>query len=215
MKNAKTKVFIIILGVVCALCVAASVASYVSQSNILSELYSQQTELQRQKDDLIKGNASAIDIEVKQDTAFDATRKVKDDAVVQTAAGKVFTWNSLDTYNTARENAKKVFHLADGDPFFKGVYPVVEPVLKHGDGSSDEKTNYIEERGLNMTFNNVSTYCVGVDGDKYSYFAVVTIDSTDSMGQLANTKALLSYQMDGGNNISGLKCSMVRPAGEN
>lgn len=132
-------------------------------------------------------------------SGIDSARQAIDDAVVEEFLQIVFEWDSLATYNEARELVMSTYGLSEDDTFMTVFMPYVASAEINGVEINDIDTN-----GLNMSYSEIESYVTNISGDYYTYFTLVTVESSDSNGATADGTSVFIYTVDANGNLSNL-----------
>lgn len=155
----------------------------------------------------LENRIDTLEAAVNEDTAeavhlasgLDSARVVKDDDAARALLEKVFDWDSKETYDAARESVKSEYGLADDSTFLSVFMPAVNNIDVGG-----REINEIDARGLNMSYSDMQSNVTGINGDLYTYFTIVTVESSDSSGATAQGESAFVYTVDGEGNLSDL-----------
>lgn len=184
------------------------VYAFVSNSNA-SELNSQQQTivgLENQKSIAQSTTQSAQVENIETATGFDFARKDEDDKIARDFLKLVFNWSSYEEYNKVREDVMAQYGLNESSSFMKEFLPKI-PVINSFDETST--TNIIDANGYNMRYKNFVSYATSISGDKYFYFAVVDVQTSDKNGNDASAQTAFEYSVDANGMMGDLKAYPV------
>lgn len=140
-------------------------------------------EVQQAQADAASAEQAVADAQAKLDedatksvadaTGVDAKRVASDSAKIEQIAHDALTWSDYATYKKARERVIEAGIPADSQ-FLTDFMPEVDVYeTKYG-----EERNAIDDAQANTKFSEATTYCMGFDGDAYTYACVATAAST-------------------------------------
>lgn len=139
-------------------------------------------------------------------TGLNYVRKDKDDATIDGFLQQSCTWNSAKQYREMREVLFKKYGLSKNSTFMKTFVPSLAQIgMKPGDDGNNE----VDYDGLNMKYEDKTSYVTGISGDNYSYFAVVHVMTHNKKGKVARGTAIFRYTIDGDEKIKNLDATMV------
>lgn len=138
---------------------------------------------------------------VQSVTGLNKNRTVKDDEIITDLFRQIFTWSSYDEYNTIRENLSKQYGVSLKGSFMTQFMP---EVIDSTD-SAGVHYNRIDTFGLNMSYENMESYCTHIRGDVYSYAAFVKISSSDKDGNTGYNRFMVTYDIDVDGMIANLE----------
>lgn len=143
---------------------------------------------------------------VQTDTALQLSgasdeRVAADTEIAEGLAERVLTWDSHESYSAARSSTMRAYGLAETDPFMTGFLPAA-PVTRDSQGN---EYPYIDAAGLNSRVAGSTVKLLSVDALKYSYMALVNVESKSSDGLGSSTSiATIFLTIDGEGKVSGL-----------
>lgn len=105
----------------------------------------------------------------------------------------------------------KEYKLLDNDNFMKVFMPLLK---QYGMTLKSDGNNEIDTGSLNLSYDKMKSYVTNIQGDKYSYFTVVTVNSHDKKGAVANGKIVASYTVNGHGKISNLNADTIGYTGQ-
>lgn len=201
LKNKK----IMIPGIVAVVMLVFAFAFYVmatgSQQSELKAANDKYAELSNKKSMLEAALATSNAEAVRSGTGMDAQRKVKDDSSAEELAKLVTTWDSKKSYDAARKEAMNKYSLKADGTFMKTFMPeVVELDSATGNGT----TNEIDANGVNMTYQDMTSYVIKIAGDKYTYLAKVNVSSSNKAGNTATKSLMFTYTTDAKHKLSNI-----------
>ena len=190
---------VIICGIVMVLGIGASVMISTDRSSQLGEQYQTINGLENRKATLEAAISDDTKDAIHLASGLDSARQAKDDGVAKKLLEQVFTWDSKESYDAARAKVKEQYNLGDDSTFLKTFMPEVKNI-----NTGDHDVNEIDARGLNMTYSNMQSNVTNINGDRYTYFTLVTVESSDSTGATAEGTSAFVYTVDGSGNLSDL-----------
>lgn len=134
-------------------------------------------------------------------TGLDRNRVTKDDEAMAEFFNHIFTWSSYEDYMTIREELKQDYGLTEGSTFLSQFMPEIVDTVD----STGKHFNRIDVFGLNMTFENMETYCTYIKGGDYSYAAFVKISCADKSGNVGYNTFMTTYTTDIDGNILNME----------
>lgn len=138
-------------------------------------------------------NDSKSNRAVRDALGMDKKRKAEDDAIFVEFAKRVTTWSSSRDYSNMRVSVMKDYNLGEKDNLMTGFLHPDVPIDLDGDGTKESE---IDVDGLNMSYVSSVTTVTNVDHGKYSYFTVVTVQSSDKAGNSAQRDIVATYTID-------------------
>lgn len=144
-------------------------------------------------------------------TGLNLVRKKIDDKKAEALLKYATTWNSGSEYRKKRSTIMKEYKLSDNDNFMKVFMP---PLKQYGMTLKTDGNNEIDTDSLNLSYDKMKSYVTNIQGDKYSYFTVVTVNSHDKKGAVANGKIAASYTVNGHGKISNLNADTIGYTGQ-
>lgn len=124
----------------------------------------------------------------------DLQRKASDDAMMSDIMRYVTTWSDSDSYLNSRDHLLEKYPWLDEDEsFLRDFFPPEEKFIVY-DTAGNLVKNLLDD-GRNMTFVSFYGHLLGIEGDDYLYWAVVTIQSHGTSGEgSANGRVFLTYR---------------------
>jgi len=120
-------------------------------------------------------------------------RIAHDEQMIKKLLKVVFTWNSTDTYEQAREQIARVYDLSKDDAFLTTFLPKA-PVSVDAEGN---KYPYIEAAGLNSSLGAVTVELTLVHGTTYNYLVTAKVHSNSTDGtSMASRVVILQITTD-------------------
>ena len=190
---------VIICGIIMVLGIGASVMISTDRSSQLGEQYQTISGLENRKATLEAAISDGMADAVHLASGLDSARQAKDDGVAKKLLEQVFTWDSKESYDAARAKVKEQYNLSDDNTFLQTFMPEVKNI-----NTGDREINEIDARGLNMTYSKMQSNVTNINGDLYTYFTLVTVESSDSTGATAEGTSAFVYTVDGSGNLSNL-----------
>lgn len=139
-------------------------------------------------------------------TGLNYVRKDKDDATIDSFLNTSCTWNNARQYRRMRDELVHKYGLSEHSTFMKNFVPSLAQIgMKPG----DDGTNKVDYDGLNMKYDDKTSYVTGISGSDYSYFAVVHVLTQNKKGKIAKGTAIFRYTIDGNQKIKKLDATMV------
>lgn len=190
---------VIICGIIMVLGIGASVMISTDRSSQLGEQYQTISGLENRKATLEAAISDDTAEAVHLASGLDSARQAQDDGVAKKLLEQVFTWDSKESYDEARAKVKEQYNLSDDNTFLQTFMPEVKNI-----NTGDHEINEIDARGLNMTYSKMQSNVTNINGDLYTYFTLVTVESSDSTGATAEGTSAFVYTVDGSGNLSNL-----------
>lgn len=137
---------------------------------------------------------------------LDMNRVRTDDGLVEAFFKKIFTWSSGETYNVIRKE------LLERNDVHSNFLTSIFPELKEEQTVDGTITNAIDGSvygTLNMEFDTMNSYVIGIDDDVYSYFTEVSVISRVDDGTFRNGSIVVLYRVDKDGNITNLNGYVV------
>lgn len=172
-------VIIAILAFLVTLIVVTSVSS--ARSSTLQEKDSEILALQQEK----KATESSVDESyseiVREATGgVDIAHKNRDDATVEEMLRMSLNWNGLREYLTARDSVMQNYGFAEDSQFMTVFMPgEMQGIARK---APDGTMHYAYDANLSNSFEDMTSYVTNVNGDVYSYVALVTMRTQSSTG---------------------------------
>lgn len=143
-----------------------------------------------QADDL--QNEIATENIVESATGLDQSRVSRDDKIAEEFISDIMTWSDGETYDKNREKLMEL--VGEDNEIFESFMP---ENVKYQD------LNYIDTHSANSKYEGMESYVTDIDGDKYSYIALVTWSTTMANVE-GEAQCLFQYTIDGEGNITDL-----------
>lgn len=175
-----------------AILAATLVVSGVVTSNNQHQLASQREHLDALTTQIEEAAASTNELETAASLAgkgANLERVASDTEIIRALVKGAMTWDSHDSYTSAREKIMAAYGLNDADSFIQSFLPEA-PVNRDSEGN---EYPYIDAAGLNSRVGDISVSVLNVDGADYSYMALVDVQSTssDGLGAAVNVATVL------------------------
>lgn len=193
-----------------ALLVAGSISVFVSSSGDAARLESQEArikQLEGQVNTRTQARDTKVDVSLAQALGITPSRVKSDGAQIQTFMRTLFTWDSGESYEEARESLKRRYKLDEKDPFLRGFMP---PARFNVD-EAGKRYYYIDSIGLRSTLpTDVRIEVVRVSGDSYEYAVIADVDAIRELSEQELTVrdkrvVLLYVTVDGEGGFSNLR----------
>ncbi len=138
-------------------------------------------------------------------TGLNKERTKRDDEIIKGFLNTVFTWDSYEDYQKARETVMDEYKIKEDSDFIKIFMPKVTNVSTGGN-----EYNRIDEEGLNMSYSGFKSYVSNVSSDIYTYIAEVSVASSykvDGSKDVveSNSYTAIEYGIDREGNITEIK----------
>lgn len=201
MKNTRFRKWlpIIVCSIIMLLGIGSSVLISTDRSSQLGEQYQTISGLENRKATLEAAISDDTADAVHLASGLDSARQAKDDGAAKKLLEQVFTWDSKESYDAARAKVKAQYNLGDDNTFLQTFMPEVKNINTGG-----REINEIDARGLNMTYSKMQSNVTNINGDRYTYFTLVTVESSDSTGATAEGTSAFVYTVDGSGDLSNL-----------
>lgn len=135
-------------------------------------------------------------------TGMSVARKSKDDKVMKEIMTEALGWESGEQYMDARESLIERWDLDENSQFLQVFMPGEESGAWRKDPSGKI---YFAYDDIISSLGSFQTSVTNIDGDKYSYFAVVGMNSKSKTGKTTSTSyATMSYTVDSQGKVSDL-----------
>lgn len=168
---------------------ATQEAALSAQSSEIASLQNRLAVLEAAADD---DTATAIYIASGLDTA----RQSNDDAIMDVFFAVAFTWSDYESYMSVRQTLMDNYGFTEEDDFISRFMPDVGTLTIDGN-----TINEIDLNGLNCEYVSMESNVIGIEGGTYSYFTLVTILSSDSIGATATDDMAVTYSVDSEGNF--------------
>lgn len=126
----------------------------------------------------------------------DFSRKEKDDKLAAEFFKYSMEWTSYETYRNSRDAFKEKYpYIEESSYFLTTFFPDADRLLIR-DASNDVVYSAFE-KGLNIHFDTLTSYLIGVaeDGTTYQYFAEMMTHSDAGMGMWASRHMVALYDV--------------------
>ena len=127
---------------------------------------------------------------------LDKERWKEDDELILDWVRPAFTFENSEEYNNHREIY--VERLGQADDFVMEVMP---PYIANYTELENENSEINDGTSINMKVVGLKSFVDSVDGDVYSYVAVLTCASTTRKGETNESNVILTYSIDGSKSI--------------
>lgn len=125
---------------------------------------------------------------------MDTERKASDDELVTELMETALTWKGMSAYLEARETVMRKYRFDEDSQFMKMFMPGEREGVVRTDPRGVK--HYAYDKDISNSFESLETYVTEVDGDIYSYVAVVTMRTNSESGAASATSvSLLSYDV--------------------
>ena len=178
-------------------------ASYIITSGQNASLSALDGEIANLKSQIVLKEQTVANSEaqaVQAVTGLDKNRVDKDDKLMADLFEHIFTWDSYEGYCAIRNELIEEYDISASSSFMSQFMPAILDTTD----STGKHFNRIDVFGLNMSFENMESYCTYIKGDEYSYAAFVKISSADNMGNTGYNTFMVTYTTDIDGNITGL-----------
>ena len=167
-----------------------------AMNDTISELQGQLTTLENEYALKLSTQTQENERVIKLVTGVEQERKANDDSKMTSIMYDVVTWSSYAEYCQKRQNFIDTY--GEDEPFLNMFFPAVA-VATSADGT---QYNTIDTLGLRLEFSSLNSYIVNINGNKYSYFAIVSVTADGG-----NTKKsfVITYDMDANGTVTNLK----------
>lgn len=143
--------------------------------------------------------------EAEQQEAVDSAqgtseaRLLEDTALIREFMRSVATWDSGESYTSARETAVRRYGLAEDSQFLQAYFP--EPVFNTD--TSGNRFYVVDTEGLKSSLESIDVQTLAVTGTEYRYMVLADISSESSSGKSsANRTSVIYLTLDGEGTIS-------------
>ena len=141
-------------------------------------------------------NNRAIEHATQEVSGLSLERRDQDKALAQKLFNLVCTWDNGQEYRKNRNKALSEYHINPNSNFADAFLPPLEQQgMRLGKSNG---TNTIDEDNLNMRLNEIDLYVTGINGNTYSYFAVVHVSSHNKKGATADGTITATFDTIGG-----------------
>ena len=131
-------------------------------------------------------------------TGLDEQRHNHDDESMVSFFNYVLNWHNFDEFCAARDEVKEKYN--PDDEFMHLFFPDIQTAVSP-DG---HVYNYIDINNLTMEYSDMQSYIINIDGDEYTYFAIITIQSVTN-GNLGQNTIAMRYTIDADSKIVNIK----------
>lgn len=168
-----------------------------AMNDTISELQGQLTTLENEYALKLSTQTQENERVIKLVTGVEQERKANDDSKMTSIMYDVVTWSSYAEYCQKRQNFIDTY--GEDEPFLNMFFPAVA-VATSADGT---QYNTIDTLGLRLEFSSLNSYIVNINGNKYSYFAIVSV--TADGGTNTKKSFVITYDMDANGTVTNLK----------
>lgn len=180
---------------------------YFTQSKKWEEqLDVQQSEIRNLQEKVALVDMSEEEIQrniIQKTTGLDAERVKKDDEIAEEFLSYVMSWDSYEEYSAIRNDCMKKYNLTENSNFMTIFLPEVVTVTSN-DGTV---YNRIDTFGLNVKYEEMTSYVTEINADTYSYFTMVDWSSSDDDGNEAYAISIFTYSIDSNGRIFDIDAS--------
>lgn len=161
-----------------------------------------------QEQQAIVDNRAQTIADVKTVSGVDVSRKESDDRVASSLFQYATTWNSEDSYAASRSNLLRKFeYLDENGMLLSQFFPPLESMITK-DASGKIVYNPFDYH-INLQFVSMQTWVIAIDGDTYTYFGEVEVQSSGPYGGSATGHVATMYSTDKDGHIINPICYMV------
>lgn len=190
----KKYIALVVCVVICIVTVFVTVGITSSRDANLDEQTAQINELSNQIDVLKTDLQSQQDKILQHSSGISSERKSRDINIINSFMSELFTWNTMDEYEKARQKVIKEYNLSEDSDFVK-VF--LAPV-------TDERiADLFDKNGYNATYENADVYVTQISTNKYSYISIVSVSMVVSE-QESIGKLVFTCDIDSDGNMSNL-----------
>ena len=162
-----------------------------------SQIEQIQNEINIQKQSIDDTQKSAI----KAASGVDFERVEKDNKTAESFLKVIMTWKDYEEYEKIRQKMINDYKLPEDGSFMQVFLPeVLNKTSKDG-----KNYNEIDNKGLNVTYEDMESYVTRIAGDTYSYFTIVEWSTVDKKGNEAGSRAIFAYDIDNNGGIASLE----------
>lgn len=124
----------------------------------------------------------------------DNEHRREDDRVVEDLMETALTWDGISQYLEKRKQVMERFGFPEDSQFMRFFMPgELEGVARTAPSG---ETHYAFDKNISNAFDSLESHVVGVNGDVYSYIAVVGMRTKSTDGQASNlTYSILRYDV--------------------
>lgn len=174
-------------------------APQASRAAELADRHAQLTELATQKAALEQEGVAQREEFLLQATGQDMRRQEADDQVATELMRVAATWSDGPEYIEARERVMRISGLTEDSRFMQ----VFMPGEAQGAFRTDsEGVLHFAYPDVNARLSGFEATLTGVDGDDWSYFALVHTTTTNPIGGTNTVWTAVTYTVDGDGEIS-------------
>lgn len=154
----------------------------------------------------VKNQIEQDKITVNQETNYvsrglvgglDKNRWASDDVIISEWIYPAFNFSSAQEYNEHRDLF--VTRLGQSDDFVQQIMP---PFVQGITGVADETSSLDDGSDINMSLTSFKSYVDSVEGDTYSYVAIVKCSSTNARGFAGLSDVILTYSITGDGTVT-------------
>lgn len=203
--NSKSVLALVITGLIFLVSLGVSIVITRAYNGTLTEQQSQINVLTN-KVSVMEVEQSSKNEEVFSNvTGLNRERTKRDDEIITDFLNTVFTWNSYEEYQKARETVMDEYKIKEDSDFINIFMPKVTNKITGG-----KEYNRIDEEGLNMSYSGFKSYVSSVSSDIYTYIAEVSVASSykvDGNKDVveSNSYTAIEYGIDREGNITDIK----------
>lgn len=156
-----------------------------------SEMLALQGQLTMSQDEVAQNQSEAIRVATD---GMDTAHKADDDAVVTELMKQSLTWSGLAQYLKQRDQVMEEYGFASDSQFMQVFMPgEKEGVVRTAPSG---KTYSAFEKDMQSTFSSLNSYVTAINGEVYSYFAVVELRVASGSGAASETAYVsMAYDM--------------------
>lgn len=179
--------WVLALGAVVAIGGCLSGVTVADQAQTIASQTTQIAKLQQDVSSQEAQLAKATEQNATQALGVSDSRVKKDTAEIRQLLATAFTWDSGDSYETARETLKSRFDLTEDDAFLQSFMPPA----RFNQDNSGKRYYYLDATGLNSALgSNVDIEVVEVSATTYRYAVMadteVGVDGPDQLDGQGN-----------------------------
>lgn len=189
-----------------ALC--TSLIYFMSISNWDERLKQQQSEIYDLQNQITLKNSSNQQKQsqvIQSTTGLNTERVSHDDKIASDFLSYVMTWDSYDEYNLIRNNCMAKYNLTEDSDFIQIFFPKIVTVTSN-DGTM---YNRIDTFGLNVQYEDMTSYVTKINADVYTYFSFVNWSSSDDEGNEAFATCIFTYSINSDGEIFDIGANTI------
>ena len=143
----------------------------------------------------VMDNRAQTAADIQAVSEIDLGRKESDDRVAAKMFRYATTWNSAESYDTARSMLLHEFpYIEESCELLEYFFPPLN-VIQTTDASGQLVYDPFTT-GMNLSFVSMNTQVFDVDGDIYTYFAEIVVQSKGPAGGTASASVFALYKTD-------------------